>query len=313
MPEDQGVNGDRWTEQASKLLKSLGWEKIADSNIDIEGTDGLKHGIDALFRYQDGYSAVKQGFFLEAKRYRTTSFRDDKIQDWVTALNKKIAELKRSSSFNITYPAMSDSNPQNGLLMMWFHDITEFPKVKAKIDSAMLSVKVPKAYKAAGTRLFIISNTDILRLASLVDAKMKWEQERTDNLSGKLQFYYPSSMAEGGATRELDSLGIEYIFSKFVVAKALERIGNGHRPSYVIFYFGDVVDIRSFISLKSALLLHNIISEEASNIYLYCYNRDDNTRKIAPDIETLFRLTPSTQFEMKSMNSFADLPDWMND
>ena len=70
MPEDQGWNGDRWTEEASALLKRLGWEKIADSNIDIEGTDGLWHGIDALFRYEDGFSSYKQGVFLEAKRYQ---------------------------------------------------------------------------------------------------------------------------------------------------------------------------------------------------------------------------------------------------
>ena len=103
MAEDQGVNGDRWTTQASALLQQLGWSKVADSNIDIPGSDGLTHGIDALFQYDDGFNQTTQGVFLEAKRYATTSFHKSKLQDWVNALNKKMLDLRRSEPFNTQY------------------------------------------------------------------------------------------------------------------------------------------------------------------------------------------------------------------
>lgn len=312
MAEDQGANGDRWTEQASKLLCELGWDKIADSNIDVEGSDGLMHGIDSLFRYNDAYTNVPQGVFVEAKRYRTTSFRESKIQDWITVLNNKMIDLRRSDNFNFTYPAIADTNPQNGLLIMWFHDHQNYSSIQGKLITAQRAVRLPKSYKSVSNRLFVLSNDEILRLAALVDTKQKWESDNQEYLIKGLKYYYPSSIARNSPTHELENLTFEYIYSRFIVARATERRDNIPKSIYLIFYFGSL-DMRSFASLKQALLSHNMISDDDCKIHLYCYQRDPDFRKIRPDIETMFRLTDSTQFSIQSMTHLADLPGWMDE
>lgn len=313
MPEDQGVNGDRWTEQASSLLNAFGWTKIADSNIDIEGADGLQHGIDALFKYKDGFKPIKdQGVFLEAKTYATSSFRPQKLNDWVSKIDNKIRELKLSQEFNERYPRISVSNAANGLLMIWFHDKDNYRGFLPTFKEAMLNVRTPRkrGSNLLPIRLFLLENNAILRLASLKEEIEKWENE-SSNQGSKINFYYPSSAKHGYAIQEIPVLNLEYFFSKFILAKAIEQTDQGSKTTDIVFYFGSL-DIHSFFRLKQALLSYDMISSN-NKLILYTYKREDSTfRKIRPDVEQLFRKEEGPlEFSIKQMTILGDLPPWM--
>lgn len=310
MAEDQGVNGDRWTTQASILLKKLGWQKVADSNIDLPGSDGLMHGIDALFRYEDGFNQPTQGVFLEAKRYATTSFNKAKLQDWVNILNRKILELRRSKEFNAQYPAMAETDPRNGLLVLWFHDHHAYSAFKSTLKDALINVHTPRG-KMMSNRLFVLSNEDILRLASLATAFESLNQMLVNGESSKLQFYYPSSLAYGNPSQYTSVLNLEYMFSRFIVARGIKYIQGVEKVIYVVFYFGSL-DMDSFINLKDALLIHNFPADNTGPLHLYNYQRSDEFRKIQPDVEKLFT-SSSTSVVIKSMDVFNELPSWMYD
>lgn len=309
MPEDQGVNGNQWTNEASKLLLKLGWEKIADSNVDIPGSDGLMHGIDALFKYFDGfYPAIEQGVFLEAKRYETENFRPGKLNDWINCFDKKIRELKTSAKFYETYPIMENTRAINGFLALWFHDLENYNKFYPNFNKALLSVKTPKGRSGIKlmNRLFVIENHGILRISSLIDAVEKINNSMIEIADFK--FVYPSSAGFGYPIHESVVLNFEYIFSKFILGKAVDKSKN---TIDVVFYFGDL-NMISFQRLKQALLSHNMLSSHNS-LYLFHYKREDEFRKIRLDVEHIFKQDGPEEVTFKTMEKFSDLPSWVKD
>jgi len=97
MAEDQGVNGDLWNDQATKLLEAFKWETIGDSNVDLINDIGEKHGVDRLAIYKESHKSDSNEFVVvEAKRYKTTSFKHDSLDIWVKTLDNKITNLKNS-------------------------------------------------------------------------------------------------------------------------------------------------------------------------------------------------------------------------
>lgn len=313
MAEDQGINGDKWTEEASALLKRLGWQKVADSNIDIEGIDGYKHGIDALFKYLDGFSREQQGVFLEAKRYLTTSFSGTKLHDWVDKLNQKILQLRRSEEFNHNYPAMAETNPQNGLLVIWFSDVENYREFEPKFKKALSTVHVPHSWRSVCNRLFIFTNDDILRLCSLTHAINELNNRFVgDGKEQKLTFYYPSSVSHRFLSQFSSVINIEYMFSKFLMAKSKSISLGISKIAYLVFYFGNL-DIKSFICLRSALLENNFPPDDDVELFIYCYRRDDEFRKIQPDVEAIFHDIGNLDIIFRTMDKYSDLPGWMKD
>lgn len=311
MPEDQGVNGDRWTDEASRLFKRAGWQKVADSNIDVPGTDGTQHGIDSLFTYEDGFKPqMQQGVFLEAKRYAVSSFNRKKIDDWVASLDHKIRSLRQSQEFLQTYPLFSESNMTNGIFAIWFHDIDKHPDFKEKFTQWLSEINVPKGRgsKFVNIRLFVLENDKILRLASLLDTVNKWN---IDNGPNSLKFYYPSSARFGSPVQEFAIVNLEYIFSQFVLAKAKVSKDNGDvEVTDIVFYFGRL-DFNSFVRLREALLAYDMINRQ-NRLVIYKYLRQqDEFRKIQPDVIKLFNDKLPKEVTIKDMEWFSDLPTWM--
>lgn len=221
MPEDQSVNGDIWNEEAGYLFQKLGWQKIADSNIDIPGADGMMHGIDSIYSYKDGFNPIKsQAVFIEAKRYATTSFSPTKLSDWIGRMDAKIRELKFGTELYDRYPLIQELKIGSSVLAIWFHDYENYPSIRSKFQDALKAVKTPRT-RGPNTvnRLFVIENDNILRLASLVDAVEKWNNEFKLSESPALEFYYPSSTLSGYAGQANQVVNLEYIFSRFVFCK----------------------------------------------------------------------------------------------
>lgn len=307
MPEDQGQNGDRWTEEASRLLHRMGWEKVADSNIDIKGTDGLQHGIDALFTYDAGLDlSRREGVFLEAKRYQTSSFRPDKLSDWVAKLDEKMLQLRVSEDFHSTYPRMREANPRNALLMIWFHDLANYPALASRLGEHMVSMHVPTRRRVNPNRLHILHNEGILRLASLVQAKRDLEEELQCTDPG-LRFYYPSRQRHGFPARDQAHLSLDYAFSDIVMARLpLTPAPRTAKQGVDVAFLHGGYNLQCFQRLKQALLLYGMLN--SGNILYILHRADlDQLRKIEPDIRKLFRV----DVRLTPMTSYADLPPWM--
>ena len=208
MAEDQGVDGDIWTEEACRLFKKIGWLKIGDSNMDITGSDDKKKGLDALFQYEDGFSSMfyKQGIILEAKHYKTTSFTPAKISEWVLHLEHKVSKLKHSSSLARKYPGVEKLKLDTGVIAIWFHDYQNYEGFKEQFRKSLMGIKMPigRKEKNINLRVFVLENEMILRTASMIDAVEKFNGQ--SNSKSKLNFYYPSSAKFGNPAIELPVL-----------------------------------------------------------------------------------------------------------
>ncbi len=315
MPEDQGVNGDRWTDEASRLFKSLGWEKIADSNIDIEGQDGLRHGIDSIFVLHDGFQpSQKQVVFLEAKRYKTTSFSKGKINDWIKVIDKKLREIIGSEGFYEQYPKLAGQNINAGILAIWFHDYEQFPQYRSKIKEYLLNVEIPRGRTGSAiNRLFFLDNDSILRIASTIDSINDWNTKNHSEIADcGVKFFYPSSLLTGFAVQETSVMNIEYMYSKFIFAKSKEVVDGKVRTADIVFYFGPVDKLSYFYRLREALLHFDMISNQ-NNLYLYLYQDDDEFRKIEPEVIKEFKNEGPPEIFVKQMNKHSNLPAWIKD
>jgi hypothetical protein len=310
MAEDQGVNGDIWNDQATRLFKRAGWQKIADSNIDLPGADGVRRGIDSLFVYEDGFNPkIKQGVFLEAKRYSVKSFSKSQINDWIITLDSKIRLLRQSQEFLHNYPFFSESTMTNGLIAIWFHDLKNQAEFKEKFYQLLSEINIPKGRgsKFVNIRLFILENDKILRLASLLDTVDKSIRE---NGSNSINFYYPSSARFGNPVQELSVVNLEYMFSQFVLAKSKKVRDNiDMETTDIVFYFGRL-DINSFFRLREALLAYDMINKQ-NRLVIYKYHRNDEFRKIQPDVIKLFEDKSPREVKIRDMEIFSDLPTWM--
>ncbi len=302
MPEDQGVNGDAWNNEASKLLSLFNWKQIGDANVDVVNSEGKKQGIDRMYKYSDirKSKSLDQAVFVEAKCYKTTSFKISQLKDWILTLSNKISKSKKSEKFLKTYPDFENCSIKSGLIVLWFSDTEEYHSIRSKLKSDMRNLIIPSGkLEDNQTRIFILDNYDILRLASLAETV---EQYKLKNKT-EIRYYYPSIdyFVESAASSS-DILTLEYMFSQFVLASAKCE----GRETYIVFYFGDL-STQSFRRLRSALQKHGYIHIEKP-LRIYKYNRDDEFRKIKPDIDAVFS---DIDFKLHDMIKFADLPPFM--
>lgn len=304
MPEDQGVNGDFWNEEAAILLTKLGWTKVGDSNIDVENEDGKPHGLDSMFVFNDSQRSTlqKQGVFVEAKRYKTTSFSITALQTWITTLDKKLTKLKNSREFQTMYPTIGKTLIQNGLIIIWFSDLNEYESYKQDLFEKLLEIKLSiKSSSANLNRIYVLHNEQILQLCSLITTI---DRINAANKKHKLQYHYPASDFFNTAITQTRILKLEYVFSRFILAVAVIRnIENKY-----IFYFGELT-IQAFETLKSYILLHSFV-ERNKPLTIYKYQRNDDFRKIEPDVKRIFNEI-GVKIKIEEMDIFADLPTFL--
>lgn len=301
MPEDQGVNGDAWNDQAAVLLRKFNWIQIGDANIDVTNVQGKKHGLDRMFKYSDGRRGGKdEGVIIEAKRYKTTSFQKDYLQSWIKILDKKINNLKYSEDFQTTYPDFSSITLRIGIIAIWFSDCEEYIRYKSIFKDSFTKIKLPQSKVASSNRIYVLENDQILKLASLATSIDDYNNKHKT----ELLFYYPTSDKYDNPVSRTNILTVENIFSQFILAECVsEGVENK-----VVFYFGELT-ISCFKRLKSALQGYLYIDEDKPLI-LYLYERSDEYRKIEPEVTKLFS---NINFKTVQMNKFSDLPGFLND
>lgn len=311
MPEDPGFNGSRWNNEASKLFSKLGWEKIGDSNIDIEGTDGLQHGLDSIFRYEVTQGLGWEGIFVEAKYYSKKSFTTRKLQDWVKLINQKMLELRRSEDLYQKFPMLKDDRVQlqNGILTIWIRDLNGDEKFYADFKNALREIYVVHGRGIPGriNRLFVIENYHILKLCSIIDTVKDFRYE-ADLGENEINFWYPATKNSPAISSK--SLTIQYVFSKFIFLKA-KKLTTNQRDRNIVMYFGSR-DFDNYVKLKEALLLYQFFDNQIP-LTIFNYQDDENFRKIMPEVEKVYRNTGYPEVEFRTMTRFDGLPAWMKD
>ncbi len=297
MPEDQGVNGTIWNKEATKLLSYFGWNTIGDYDMDVEGQDEKKYGLDTIIRYPTPLKTNEQSVILEAKRYETNSFNKSKLQDWIDRLDKKLVELRNSENFIDKFPELQDCSVlDTGIIAIWFHDIQNYENFHSKFIETLKEIKISNRPRKIGVnKIFIIDNSIILKLCSL-NAAIESFQNGDEY---KIEFYYPSILIEDAPLVRQKVLTIEYIFSKVILAEAKK----GESKENLVFYFGELKTV-AFRLLRSLLAKCSFLEKEKP-LTLFIYGEDIEFRKIEPDVKRVFE---DITFKIRSMDNLYDLP-----
>lgn len=297
MAEDQGVNGDIWNDQATALLTQFNWQKLGDSNIDLPNEHNGKSGVDALFTYIDSLkSTVTEAVIVEAKRYKTDSLSASSLQTWITALDKKLSNLKNSEELQQKFPILGEIPLRTGIIVIWFHNFWEYHNFKSTFLTYLSNVKLSRK-NLAPNKIYVLENDAILKLASL-HLSIKALNAETNN---SFQFYYPS--VDLNSAKRSTTLNVNYIVSKFILG---DFKGKNSIENKVVFYFGNL-NIESFQRLKHALIYHSYIDNDKPLI-IFTYHRDDEEfRKVKPEVVKLFK----EQVDLREMEILGDLPTFM--
>lgn len=303
MAEDQGVNGDIWNEEACKLFQILGWEKIGDSNIDVKGDDSKMYGIDTFLRYPSPHLSHPQSLILEAKRYATNNFHDSTLKKWIEILDKKIIKLRNSQELFEQFPILEESSTLNtAIIVVWFHDWNENHRFHKEYLSILSGIKISSHPKSTGIKKIVVLHNDIiLKLCSLYDSMQRYKTE-----SGhEVLFFYPSSLINNKPVVRQNSISIEYIYSKIILAESKNINGVECK---IVFYFG-MLSLAAFKSLKAAIMPYSYIDKDRPLI-IYIYTDDIDFRKIRPDVENLFE---GINLTIKFMDHHASLPPYLKE
>ena len=295
MAENQGVNGDIWNDRAVALLEILGWEYLGDKNIDIKGSDGKEHGIDAVTRYDSPNLSVNQSCLVESKRYAMSSLSPAKVKDWIETLKNKIETVCDSEELLDDLTALKECCQLNlGIIMCWVHDATnecyfndtflEYMR-KALFDT----MAKPDDYK----RIIVLTNPRIIRLCSMAT--------ELNNGDYDYNFIYPSQLINGKPLKRSKVLSVDYMSSNIILAERTPK--NGGEKESVVFYFGSMKD-DAFESLYEALTMYNII-EDNKNLIVFHYEDDEKTRIVEPEAKKKFKdvnvsFVALQQFDLKN-------------
>lgn len=295
--EDQGVNGNIWNKQATELLNRLGWKTIGDHNIDIKGCDERKFGIDTLMTFETPLKVMPQSVIIEAKRYKTTSFQDSLLQDWIKRLDDKLVHLRDSSDLFELFPSLEECTAFDiGVIVIWFSDTDEYKAFRPKFIKALENVNVSwRERKAGRSSIFVMDNARITRLCAL--------EKAVKELGEGFTFCYCPAYQDDKMEESSKVLTIEYMFSDVVLGNIIK---DGQEES-VVFYFGEN-NSKSFYMLRSALA-RTSIWKKGKKLHLFLYESDIEIRKIEPTIKNIFEGIDINEIEF--MDSSNELPSFL--
>lgn len=268
MAEDQGYNGDKWNEYAVYLLTQFGWEKIGDTNMDLEGEEENVGGVDALMVYEQPGYLMKRTVVVESKRYQQSSLSKSKIYDWLSVLSKKLDMFRNSENLIEQFPILQDcENIKHGIILNWITDADkEFLSTYA---GYLLDYSNQTNASLRGWKRIAIANNERINILRSILSVMK---------SRSCNFYYPSQLTGTNSGAYKKVLTLEYMFSNIILAED----GNSHEK--IVFYFGQM-NYESLEALSQCLNLYQY-SIEGSNLSIYHYEDNDEVRKILPTVKS---------------------------
>jgi hypothetical protein len=302
MAEDQGVNGDRWNDQFTKLLKTLNWNTLGDANMDLVNEKDEKHGVDRLFLFEESLKSTRtEASLIEAKNYKTTSYNSNMVGEWINTLDAKLINLKNSDELMKQFEILDQVPLRIGIIAVWFSDYDKYSEFRPKFVESMKKVKLNQR-KGNPNKIYVLENEAILRLASLAMAIEGINNSKSTKT--EFQFFYPI-IDTNPATRS-NVLNPNYMTAKFILGDFYDTDNIEHR---VVFYFGDL-ELSSFRRLQQALANFGCLDENKP-LTIYTYQRDAGEfRKISPEIPPLFG---TQKVSLKAMHTMVDLPPFLID
>lgn len=297
--EDQHYNGDIWNKEVYALLSLFGWSKIGDYDMDVQGEDSSKMGIDTIVSFETPLKTRPQLAILEAKRYCTTSFNKSCLQDWINRLDSKLLKLRNSSEFKQRFPSVENCTiADTGIIAIWFSDTDNYKSFHNKFIEAMRQISMSSRQRKAGiNKIYVLDNTIFMKLFALQDAIRELGNET------KLSFLYASRFINGEPISRNRVLTIEYIYSDIIFAES----GKGDEHKAFIFYFGQL-NYHSFELVYNAYSNTSLYDKDIP-IFLYVYNKDNEFRKLEPDIKE--RIFDGFTITIKYMVSNNNIPSYI--
>lgn len=301
--EDQHYNGDVWNQEIFRLFQLLGWKHIGDYDMDVTGEDGKKMGIDTVAFFETPLKAKPQLAILEAKRYQTTSFNKNLLQDWVTRLDTKLLKLRNSDKFYDTFPITSDCTIADiGIIAIWFSDTDNYKDFRPKFQECLSQISISTRTRKAGVnKIYVMDNTRFMRLFALQT------EINTIKNKGDLKFTYSPRFNNEEPLWKSSTLTVEYMFSDVIFAEQQVKEDEKETTLSYIFYFGDL-NYNSFEMLKAAYA-KTTGWDRSKEILLYVYNPDDEFRKIENDIKE--RIFGTFKISIKRMSSNNNIPSFI--
>ena len=301
--EDQHYNGDVWNHEIFKLFHLLGWQRIGDYDMDVIGEDGKKMGIDTVVSFETPLKNKPQLAILEAKRYKTTSFTKNLLQDWVTRLDAKLLKLRNSDKFYDTFPSTNNCTiADTGIIAIWFSDTDNYKNFLPKYKECLSQISISTRMRKAGlNKIYVMDNTSFMKLFSLQT------EINTIKSNGDLNFTYSPRFNNEEPLFKSSTLTIEYMFSDAIFAEQQVKEDGKERTLSYIFYFGDL-NYNSFEMLKAAYS-KKIGWDRTKDILLYVYNADDEFRKIENDIKE--KIFDTFKISIKRMTANNNIPSFI--
>lgn len=305
MAESQVVKGNDWLDKAIRLFEALGWEQHGSNNVDIKIPWGdHEKGIDAYFVYYDPFEETKIGIFLEAKNYQMESVTPSFLEKTIKKMVKVIDEVPASKEFNEKLNFNQANLINTGVIVLWVNDKFEIDTYRRYLEN----IKIP--IKRNPQKIFLISNDDILRFCSIIET-CKIIQQKTNSNNGEqdlISFHYPSLSERSNTIESLNTLTLEYLFSKYIFIKTTEpeeiEMGNSRINTsiniLIVLYFDDV-------KLNNLNLLYNFIIRyqlsDVAKVLVYLYQGDTiANRETLDEFQRLNKKRKNNYFENGSIS-----------
>jgi len=277
--EDQHYNGDVWNHEIFRLFQLLGWQRIGDFDMDVTGEDGKQMGIDTIVSFETPLKTKPQLAILEAKRYKTTSFSKNLLQEWITRLDTKLLKLRNSDKFYDTFPSTNNCTiADTGIIAIWFSDIDNYQEFRPKFKECLSQISISTRMRKAGlNKIYVMDNTNFMKLFSLqteinsIKSKDNWKFTYSPRFNNEEPFCKSSTLT------------VEYMFSDVIFAEQQVNEDGKEKTMTYVFYFGDL-NYNSFEKLQAAFS-KTTGWDRTKEILLYVYNPDDEFRKIENDIK----------------------------
>lgn len=285
MAEDQGVNGDKWNDYVVHLLSQFGWEQVGDTNMDLKGEDGESGGVDAIMVYEQPGKSLKRSVIVESKRYQKTSYNASKLYGWLGVLNKKLDFFRNSEDILEQYPFLQDCEEiKHGIILNWIIDADD-DFLELYRNHFLDYPNKTSATLRGGKRISVLNNERINKLRSILNVM--------DNRP--CRFFYPSQLTGTNSGAYKRVLTLEYMFSDIILAADSTNISNK-----MVFYFGEI-SYEALHILSECLNLYQFLIED-TKMTIYCYQDDDNFRKITPSVKE--KLFPKVDVSFEVLEEF---------
>jgi len=274
MPENQNINGERWTKESVAIFKQLGWTQRGTSNFDIEcslhpSRHGQKHGVDSLFTYYDPYMQKELGVLVESKCWQFDSITTQNIKKWF----KQISDCMECMQVSPTIQALTTAPIKDAVLMCWANDQYDY----ATFQQRLREVKVGS--KKFECNIYVASNYEILKWCSLINTISRIKQN-----SLNFKIIYPNVPTLGTNLVKADHINLIHLYSKYIFAQAQVEITSG-RSSEIV----DQLLVFSFepSTVHSLEFMYDMIRQlnlqNAHEYVIYLHEKENSIRQIVQE------------------------------